>query len=808
VASAATFKSAVAPGAPAISWTTNAAGTQLIGTTSVSGCTLVGNQTNVTLHGTVATAASASLSGTTLTVGLTGIVNKIDTVTIDLPSNFIKDGSNTPSDAVTGGAVTNASTVIYVPASTTITLAADITDFTSITGANQTNAILDGGGHQIINTSLSHNVTISGLRLRNFGLPAPLTSTTQKTITGATNASPIVLAAASHGFVDGNVLLVAGVAGNTAANGVRYAKATGQDANHVALYSDSTLTTPVAGNGAYTSGGTAKVVELESFTESNGLLAIYLIGTTGITITVEDCTFDACAPMKIQTSGASLSIQRNTNLANLLRFQSPITDATFGMVAAGLTRSPWLIIADGAGATKNFKDNTVLAGPVEFDNGSTGMTVSGNVCYGDRCGLFHSNGTGTIELNVFWNINSYASFPTNIYGSQVSNLTLLGFTGETRYNVLFGAEWIIQRAGGRVHHNWFGNLQSHNWITGLDANCEVDHNIFLYNLGPANVGLLEGIRNYVANIGQSFHHNTCLGNSEFHAPVLGLGTGTVLYEHSNIYLGFYTDETGRKAIIACVSGETLPVPAGTEKRFANGSGYSLFRNPDADPATTNRGGLKCEDGSDPVGDVNADPLLTGPLPSVMPYTTTDFINRTVTVTQALAYITAICTPTASSPAKGAGKDGTDIGAVAAVATTPITVSSATIASDGNAVTVTFDTHSGGFLHSPTSSGGQSRPTGFTLKRNGVAEACTTAITSHTIVEISGANGPFLSTDTVTFSITSSDLTDDNADTTADVANHAVTNNSTLTASSGTRALRVGRRGVAVGASALLCVGGE
>lgn len=42
----------------------------------------------------------------------------------------------------------------------------------------------------------------------------------RKTITGATNASPIVITAAAHGFSDGDAVTVQNVAGNTAANGV------------------------------------------------------------------------------------------------------------------------------------------------------------------------------------------------------------------------------------------------------------------------------------------------------------------------------------------------------------------------------------------------------------------------------------------------------------------------------------------------------------------------------------------------------------------------------------------------------------
>ena len=66
-------------------------------------------------------------------------------------------------------------------------------------------------------------------------------------ITGATNATPIVLTVPSgHGIVNGDVVFVRGVGGNLAANGTFYAASVG--ATNVTLQGS-------AGSGAYTSGG-------------------------------------------------------------------------------------------------------------------------------------------------------------------------------------------------------------------------------------------------------------------------------------------------------------------------------------------------------------------------------------------------------------------------------------------------------------------------------------------------------------------------------------------------------------------------
>lgn len=70
-------------------------------------------------------------------------------------------------------------------------------------------------------------------------------------ITTATNATPIVITTpTAHSFVDGGQVLIAGVTGNTNANGARFAHVL--SSTTFSLYSDSGLTTPVAGNGTYT----------------------------------------------------------------------------------------------------------------------------------------------------------------------------------------------------------------------------------------------------------------------------------------------------------------------------------------------------------------------------------------------------------------------------------------------------------------------------------------------------------------------------------------------------------------------------
>ena len=70
------------------------------------------------------------------------------------------------------------------------------------------------------------------------------------TITGATNANPIVITSTAHGLQTGARVTITGVGGNTAAN---------TTANITRVSADTFSLDGVAGNGGYTSGGTFTV---------------------------------------------------------------------------------------------------------------------------------------------------------------------------------------------------------------------------------------------------------------------------------------------------------------------------------------------------------------------------------------------------------------------------------------------------------------------------------------------------------------------------------------------------------------------
>lgn len=102
-----------------------------------------------------------------------------------------------------------------------------------IIGKNGSLALQDGGGNEV----------------GWLGVQADAA----KAVTGATNATPVVVTVAAHGYETGDTVFITGVLGNTAANGYRIIESTG--VNTFAITDLDGV--DVAGSGAYTTGGTS-----------------------------------------------------------------------------------------------------------------------------------------------------------------------------------------------------------------------------------------------------------------------------------------------------------------------------------------------------------------------------------------------------------------------------------------------------------------------------------------------------------------------------------------------------------------------
>lgn len=111
-----------------------------------------------------------------------------------------------------------------------------------------------------------------------------------KTITAASNATPIVITSTAHGYSTDDRVTIASVGGNTNANGTF--KIVVQTANTFAIYNESTGAA-IAGNSAYTSGGTAqKLLRLADVTPvAGGMVSLMSVRLVTDSATVTNGTF-------------------------------------------------------------------------------------------------------------------------------------------------------------------------------------------------------------------------------------------------------------------------------------------------------------------------------------------------------------------------------------------------------------------------------------------------------------------------------------------------------------------------------------
>lgn len=130
-----------------------------------------------------------------------------------------------------------------------------------------------GGLEQVVQAGWnwsSDNIKLVLVRLASI--------TAVKTITGATNATPIAITSTSHGLSTGDLVNIVQVGGNTAANG-RFA-ITVSDANTFTLQ-DITTGANIAGNGTYTSGGLAVPLSTTALDNLNDVTAAAIPATGG-----------------------------------------------------------------------------------------------------------------------------------------------------------------------------------------------------------------------------------------------------------------------------------------------------------------------------------------------------------------------------------------------------------------------------------------------------------------------------------------------------------------------------------------------
>jgi predicted outer membrane repeat protein len=125
-----------------------------------------------------------------------------------------------------------------------------------------------------------------------------MTTTPAGIVTGASNATPIVVTSPGHGLTNGSRVVISGVVGNAAANGTFTVK--NVTANTFELFDASGLN-PVSGSGAYISGGQwSRVIPSPSNVPVSALLVNFSEAVTGVTL--DDFVLTRVDPTGVETS--------------------------------------------------------------------------------------------------------------------------------------------------------------------------------------------------------------------------------------------------------------------------------------------------------------------------------------------------------------------------------------------------------------------------------------------------------------------------------------------------------------------------
>lgn len=204
-------------------------------------------------------------------------------------------------------------------------------------------------------------------------------TTAIKAITGATNATPIVITATAHGFSNGDLVLIGKVGGNLAANGI-FAVA-GQTANTFNL-TDPITGGNVVGSAAYTSGGYAVCLGPSTSGDNLDDFSGAVVGTAQTLTTPTDVSgvMDADDVTYSAVSGATVEavlIYKDTGTASTSRCAALIDGRHIVTCAATAASSSTTIAVERLAA--GIPNGTVLT----FSNGAS-ATLSALANAGDR----------------------------------------------------------------------------------------------------------------------------------------------------------------------------------------------------------------------------------------------------------------------------------------------------------------------------------------------------------------------------------------------------------------------------------------
>lgn len=235
-------------------------------------------------------------------------------------------------------------------------------------------------------------------------------------ITGATNATPIVISQSAHGFANGDVVSITGVLGNQAANGTWVIA--NQTAGTYELVGS-------AGSGAYTSGGTASRVGVRySVADAIPFFTMWAFRTpstlqqrVGFGCVATEATFNLGQDIADWTaSGESIWTLDSDTFAS--------TDVTGkGGLAAFPSEPSGTLPADG-GIIAGFTGGAILDGKkVASIRSATIRLATGNVLVKDTFGAYYPDTAEGDERNVSTSFSVYDTDGADLQALYAASLT-------------------------------------------------------------------------------------------------------------------------------------------------------------------------------------------------------------------------------------------------------------------------------------------------------------------------------------------------------------------------------------------------
>jgi hypothetical protein len=395
-------------------------------------------------------------------------------------------------------------------------------------------------------------------------------------------------------------------------------------------------------------------------------------------VTIENCTLDACAAIRLQTDDASSANFRNNTVleSSVVAISKDVGNSGDFFTALGNSKE-----------RKRFQGNLIPRGKVVVR--AANWLVGGdrdedsNLFIGLRIGIV-ADGEGTVVRGNYFHLLMPITKEYS-YWSQISVFTTgRGVIGE--HNVIRDGEWIVRFVEGEFRYNVITDIIDHDLMqTGSYG--RIHHNLFLAGDPGHWSGSMSACIMVVyppKNPGDAIEifNNVFDGGNRLDVPGIEVCPGgAVKSVRNNVFFNFAHKERYFKrpqAAIRMAWNEDPPEEKPARLGYAD---YNLFYNP---AAKTPRnyllsvaGKAERKDAGFGLNDIprggkideQADPKFKGPVPKKFPFGDDDIKARKVVVSRMLAVYRDAYTPSAESPLIGAGDPadgaGTNIGAIGA-----------------------------------------------------------------------------------------------------------------------------------------------